>query len=94
MSCGDVPAKIQEVTIEKNVINTQLERIRTELRSLSGKKSELDISQKQIEAEKSRLTDFENDFFKETQFENADELRTSIQKIALNIVDLKEAFSR
>ena len=90
VSCIDVPAKIQEVTIEKNVINTQLEQIRTELRSLSGKKSELDISQKQIEEEKSRLTNFENNFFKETQFENADELRTSIQKIALNAVDLKQ----
>ena len=90
VSCTDVPGKIQDLTVEKNIINTQLEQVRSELRSLSGQKSELDISSQQIQKEKERLTLFEHDFFKETKFDHADELRTSIQRISLNLIDLQE----
>lgn len=94
VSCADVPGKIQDLTIEKNIIHTQLEQVRAELRSLSGQKSELDISSQQIQKEKERLTLFEHDFFKETKFDHADELRTSIQRISLNLIDLQEKITK
>lgn len=90
ISCTDVPGKIQDLTAENNIIHTQLEQVRSELRSLNGQKSELDISSQQIQKEKERLTLFEHDFFKETKFDHADELRTSIQRISLNLIDLQE----
>lgn len=94
ISCTDVPGKIQDLTAEKNIIHTQLEQVRSELRSLNGQKSELDISSQQIQKEKERLTLFEHDFFKETKFDNADELRTSIQRISLNLIDLQEKITK
>lgn len=93
VSCTDVPAKIQESIMELGMIQRQIEQLKTDLIGLNNRKAELSISAQQIESEKNRIADFEHNFFKEKNFSNVEELRLYIQKIGLNLIDLKEKLS-